>query len=148
MEIIEKELLPTEKFYNDIVLYHDKVDKILKLIRDYFDKRKVKCEKSFIAIEIIKGTVRHSTFELSDDDVERIEVWFRSDKSEKKEINNSIYILEIENKIFFCKIFQFKEKNSVLAGYILEDKALVRTFISKFSEQKIKEKYERILSIM
>ena len=146
MEHIE-EILPTEAFYKDIILYHDKVDKILKLIRDYFDNKKAKCEKEFAAIEIIEGSVKEATLDLTSDDKEKIEFWFRNDH-EKSELNNSIYSLEFADKIFFCKVFPFQEKNSVLAGYLLNDRAIVRTFISKLSEQKLKEKYEKILSIM
>ena len=133
------------KFYDNIEIYHNKVDKILKLIRDYFDHRGIACKKEFMAIRIIDNSIEVSTHELSTDIKERVLYWIRNDK---EELDESIYTIEFLDKIFFCKIFDFENNNIVLAGYILEETALVRTFISKFNEKKIQEKYEKILSII
>lgn len=133
------------KFYENINFYHKRVDKVLKLIQDYFDQRKAKCEKEFMAIKIVDGLINKSTRELTDDIKSRIGYWFRN---EKIELEDSIYTIEFFGQIFFCKIFEFDENNMVLAGYVLKDTALVRTFISKFSEKRIQEKYEKILAII
>ncbi len=134
------------KFYENIDTYHNRVDGILRLIRDYFDHRKTKCTKEFMAIRIVEGKISDSTHELTDDVKERVGYWLRKD--EKVELEESIYSIEFFDKIFFCKTFEFDNDNTVLAGYVLEETALVRTFISKFSEKHIQEKYEKILAII
>jgi len=134
------------KFYENIDIYHNRVDSILRLIQDYFDHRKTKYSKKFMAIRVIDEKINNSTQELSEDIKERIEFWLRND--DKAELEDSIYSIELINQIFFCKIFNFNNNNIVLAGYILKESALVRTFISKFSEKHIQEKYEKILEIL
>lgn len=133
------------KFYENIDVYHNKVDKIMQLIRDYFDHRKMKCNKEFMAIRIINEKITDSTHELTEDIKERVGYWLRHDKIE---LDESIYTIEFFDKIFFCKIFDFENDNVVLAGYVLEETALVRTFMSRFSEKRILEKYEKILTII
>ena len=133
------------KFYENIDVYHNKVDKILQLIQDYFDHRKMRCHKEFMAIRIVDGKINDSTHELTEDIKERVGYWLRHDKFE---IDDSIYTIEFFDKVFFCKIFDFDNNNVVLAGYVLEETALVRTFMSKFSEKRILEKYEKILAII
>jgi len=137
--------MQADNFYTNVEQYHVKVDKIHKLITDYFDHRKAQYSKKFMAIEIIEGRIKKITDELSNDSLEKIEFWLRYD--DKSEIEDSIYSLELEDQIFFCKIFDFENENVILAGYVLNESTLVRTFISKFSEQKIQEKYEKILAI-
>jgi len=141
-----------DKFYDNVDLYHKKVDKIQKLIRDYFDHTGVPYEKEYAAIKIIKNEVSKSTHELNKDIIERVEYWLRND-FKKEEIENNIYSIEFKDSIFFFKVFDFNEDelgryNLVLAGYLLRDSALVRTFLAKLTEDKIREKYERILSII
>lgn len=132
-------------FYENIEVYHNRVDGILRLIRDYFGHRKTKCRKEFMAIRIIDGKIVNSTHELTEDVKESVSFWMRN---EKIELEESIYSIEFFDRIFFCKKFEFDEHNTVLAGYVLKETALVRTFISKFSEQKIQQKYEKILAII
>lgn len=132
-------------FYESIETYYRRVDSILTLIRDYFDHRKTLYTKEYMAVKITQGDIIESTQPLNDDIKERIAYWLRHPKTE---LDDSIYTIEFFDKIFFCKIFEFGKENVVLAGYVLEETALVRTFISKFSEQKIQEKYERILAII
>jgi len=141
----QKAKMEAVKFYDNIGMYHNRADKVLQLIRDYFDHRKVKCNKEFMAIKIIDCKIKESTHELTSDIMERVGYWIRH---EKEELDESIYSIEFFDKIFFCKLFEFDDKNVVLAGYVLDETALVRTFISKFSEKKIQEKYEKILSII
>jgi hypothetical protein len=146
---ITEDRVKAASFYENIELYHNRVDKILKLISDYFDHRKSRCIKKYMAVRVTDGKITESTYELSQDVKDRIKYWLRN---EKQEIDDSIYTIEFFDNIFFCKIFDFTENsagnNVVLAGYVLEETALVRTFISKFSEKKIREKYERILAII
>ena len=132
-------------FYDNLELYHANVDKILKLIRDYFDHRKTRFEASYMAVKISEGKVIESTNQLSDEAKDRIGYWARNDKTE---LGDSIFTVEFFDKIFFCKIFEFDENHQILAGYVLDETTLVRTFISKFSEEKIREKYEKLLTII
>lgn len=142
-EYLEKEM-EAQSFYGNIELYHGRVDKILKLIRDYFDHRQEKCNKQYMAVKLSCGEVTETSQELECDVKDAIEYWARQDN---QPVYDAIYTIDFQDKIFFCKIFEFGDDNSVLAGYVLEETALVRTFISKFSEQRIQEKYERILAI-
>jgi len=137
--------LSVQAFYNSIETYHQRVDKILILIQDYFDEHKSKRHnREFMAIEIIYGEVIESTHDLNTELKEKVVSWLRNEKTELEE---SIYTIELDHKIFLCKIFEFNEGGTVLAGYVLNETAFVRTFISKFSEKRIMEKYEKILSI-
>ena len=136
--------MEASKFYGNIELYHGRVDKILELIRDYFDDRQEKCTKKYMAVKIECGEIIESSYELTDDAKERITYWARH---ENKPVYDVMYTINFFEKIFFCKLFEFGSDNIILAGYVLEETALVRTFISKFSEERIREKYEKILSI-
>jgi len=98
-----------------------------------------------MAIKIIDSQIQESTYELTPDIEERIGYWMRH---EKIELEDSIYTIEFFDNVFFCKLFEFSQGNAVLAGYVLEETASVRTFMSKFSEKRIKEKYEKILAII
>jgi len=138
-------IMEATKFYENIELYHGRVDKISRLIKDYFDHRKSSYNKEYMAMKIIDNKIVESTEDLTNDIKDRIGYWLRN---EKYSLEESIYTIEFKNRIFFCKIFDFGEDNIILAGYVLDDTALVRTFISKFSEQRIKEKYEQILAII
>jgi len=132
-------------FYDNLELYHKNVDKILELIQDYFDHRKTRFNAKYMAVKVCEGKVLESTEELGEEAKNRIGYWSRNEKTELKD---SIFTIEFFDKIFFCKIFEFDEDHQILAGYLLEETALVRTFISKFSEEKIREKYEKLLSII
>ena len=132
-------------FYDSLELYHSSVDRIFELIKDYFDHRRTRFEANYMAVKILDGKVTESTIELSKEAKDRIGLWIRS---KKRELGDSIFTVEFFDKIFFCKIFKFDDSHQVLAGYVLEETALVRTFISKFSEEKIREKYEKLLTII
>lgn len=141
---LNEQTMEANAFYGNIELYHGRVDKILKLIRDYFDDRQEMCNKQYMAVKLVCGKVAETAQPLEKELTDRIEYWARQDN---KPVYDAMYTIDFGNKIFFCKIFDFGPDNNILAGYILEDTALVRTFLAKFSEQRIQEKYERILAI-
>lgn len=134
-----------KSFYDNLELYHKNVDKILELIRDYFDDTKLKYSKEYMALKIKKDLITDSTHELDQDSIERISFWSRTRNKDDEDV---IFTIELHKKIFFCKAFDFQDNELILAGYLLKDSASVRTFLSKFSEEKLREKYEKLLSII
>ena len=147
MEIDSKKMEEkTEDFYNNLQVFHNKVNKILGLIIDYFENRGKPYEPVYVALRLKDNKIVDSNVTLTKTEKIKIENWMLSD--EKKELDKNIYKIELKNKIMFCKMFKFDNNNLVLAGYSLKETISVRTFMNSFTEKKIREKYERILNII
>ena len=126
--------------------YHEKTHGILKLIVDYFNKTKRSYSKEFAAIRIEGYKVLENTCSLSMNAIEKLEVWAKDDIHE--DLFDSIYKLDLDDKVFLFKIFKFSEQDYIFAGYILDDSVSVRSFLASFNEMKIQSKYEKILNIL
>jgi hypothetical protein len=135
-----------KKFYMNINDYHEKSYVILKLIVDYFNKTKRNYSKEFVAMRFEHFELKESNITLTEIQKERVEVWLKS--SDRDDLFNSIFKIELLDKVFLFKMFEFSEGDVIFAGYALEDSVSVRSFLASFNEMKIQEKYERILSII
>ena len=101
-----------------------------------------------MAIKIKNGEITDTTHDLDRDTSALIIGWFLDEEHNKDIYDDTIKTLEFNNNVFFCKVFSFANDAAVLAGYVLEDGIFVRTFLSKLSEQILREQYERILQIL
>lgn len=142
-----RDLDMSKQFYNDLNEYHKKTYPILKLIMDYFNNVNRDYYKEYVSFRMENFKVTESTLEWKETIVDRIEVWYSTDDKKNDEINDSIFKLEFDDKIYFFKVFDYSGGNAVLSGYCLEDSVSVRSFLSSLNEEKIKERYERILSL-
>lgn len=126
--------------------YHEKTYFILKLIVDYFNKTKRNYSKEFTSIRFENFKLIESNIELNEIQKENLEVWLRT--SDKENIYSSVFKVELLDKVFLFKMFEFDKGNVILAGYSLNDSVSVRSFLASFNETKIQEKCEKILGII
>ncbi|MFW6281436.1 MAG: hypothetical protein ACOC1O_01405 [bacterium] len=149
LEEIEKTDDITKNFYNNISHYYKKVNKILKIIKDFSEQKNKKFETNFIAIHIKDGEILETNEKenFPEDLKRKIEEWYNS--NHKTVLKESIYKFEYKNMIFLLKIFKFKDnKDAVIAGYMLNDSLSVRTFLMTLSEKQIEERYEKIMNLL
>jgi hypothetical protein len=142
-----EELEGSKRFYIDLKEYHNKTLPILKLITDYFNSVNREYYKEYVSFRMEDYKLVDSTLKWKEKVSDKIEVWYSSDNRKEDEIDDSIFEIEFDGKIYFFKVFDYGSGNSVLSGYCLEDSTSVRSFISSLNEEKIKEKYERILNL-
>ena len=138
--------LTESEFYTSLEYFHDRIYNLQKLIMDYFESKRKQCEKTYLGVKIIENHIQQSTIELDKNAEERIINWLRI--AYRKEFYHSIYKIDLHEKVYMFKIFEFDVEKLVLAGYLIKDSVNVRLFLSTLSENVIQERYERILAII
>lgn len=148
--MVSKECLDHKMFYDNIKLFHSNTVSILRLINDYASSNNNKnFDHKFAAILIENNEVAESYHIENKGDLSNIEFWI-SDADRKEYIEN-IYRADLQDDVFLFKIFPEAEdcnENFVMAGYVIKNSVSLRSFLTSLNEQIMRQKYEKILSIL
>lgn len=138
-----------EIFYENIESYHKKVRDIIVLIVNFYKNYNIDTDgKAYRAMRFKDGKIVETNFtNLNNKTKEKIEKWLSS--GHKIELIDSIYKLDIEDKVFLFKIFNFEEKGEeIFAGYILEESYELRSHIFNFRTNEIQNRVNRVLAVL
>lgn len=133
-------------FYNNIEEYNKRIKNVDDLILSYVSKNNTKIEKEYSAVRIEDYKVARSTNNINSEIEIKIEDWYY--KEDKTEIADSIYKINLNDKVFLFKFFDFGPGECVLAGYHIKDSFFARSFVAFLNEKMIEERYEKILNIL
>jgi len=136
-----------KEFYKNIEAYHSRVRDIIVLIVNFYKNYNVDIDGNR-AMRFKEGKIVETNFEnLNEIAKEKIEKW--SISNNKIELTNSIYKLDIDNKIFLFKIFRFSEKDEeIFAGYILNESYELRSHIFNFRANEIQNRVDKVLAVL